>query len=87
MPSGALIVQNFVVRPGRANYTYYKNDDTVVSMGLDWIRTQPEWAGTLAYKEAQHLQMMTIVKEGRIDEYLSAAPAGSQYADIAAMIN
>ena len=87
VPSGALIVQDFIVRPGRASYKYFKNNDPFVATGLDFVRTQPEWAQVLAYKEAQHLQMLEIIKENRIDEYLSRAPIGSQFSDIAALIN
>lgn len=85
-PPGALLVHDFVVRPGKAKYSYYRNEAPEVALGLKWIATQQEWAQVQAYKEAQHAQMLAIASEGRFEQYLAAAPPGGRYADLEALI-
>lgn len=85
-PTGALIVQGFVLRPGQASYTYFQNDDPDAARMRQWVASQPKWASIQAHKEAEHQKMLQIAQDGLIEHYLAMAPAGSRYADIAKLI-
>lgn len=85
-PTGSLIIHDHVLRKGMATYHYFKNDDPEVAIGLDWMRGIPEWRSTLAFKEAQHGDMMSIVTDDRINEYMSMAPPGGAYAELARIV-
>lgn len=87
VPTGGLVIHDHILRTGRASYTYHKNDDAAVASALAWMETVPEWASVQAHKLEQHRQMRSIADEGRLDHYLSQAPAGLKYADIAALID
>ncbi|MDT8992731.1 hypothetical protein RQP54_17800 [Curvibacter sp. APW13] len=82
-PSGALLVHDFIVRPGSAAYVYYDNKASEVASALQWISSQPQWADLQAFKEVQHASMLAIAQdERRIDEYLASAPLGGRYEDL-----
>jgi hypothetical protein len=85
-PTGALIIQGFVVRSGQASYTYFQNDDPNAGRMRKWVASRPEWSEIQTHKEAQHQQMLKIVQDGLITDYLAAAPTGGKYAEIASLI-
>ena len=85
-PTGALIIHDRVMRTGMVDYNYYKNDDCAVQVGLDWMQGVPEFRSVLRHKEAEHAEMMVIASEDRIDTYLSKAPHGTTFADLARLV-
>lgn len=85
-PTGNLIVLDHVLRKGAANYTYYKNDDPAVKDKLDWMKSIPEFKDVFSHKETEHQEMMAIANDNKIKEYLSLAPQGGRYKDIADLI-
>lgn len=88
-PTGALIVHDRILRKGMADYSYYRDDDPNAQAGIEWMHTIPEWKSMLAFKEEQHSQMREIAKAGQsaIDSYLSMAPQGVKYADLARLVD
>lgn len=86
VPTGALIVQGFVLRPGQASYTYFQNEAPEAERMRKWVASQPQWASIQAHKEAEHQQMLKIAQDGLFEHYLTMAPVGSRYADIAKLI-
>lgn len=85
-PTGALIVQGFVLRPGQASYTYFQNDDPNAARMRKWVASQPQYASIQAHKEAEHQGMLKIAQDGLFEHYFSMAPVGSKYPDIAKLI-
>ena len=88
-PTGAVIAHDHVLRKGMADYTYYKNDQPEVQAGIQYMRSNPDLAAILAFKEKQHSHMLEIAKAGssEINNYLSMAPNGLQFADLARLVD
>ena len=88
-PTGAVIAHDHVLRKGMAEYTYYNNDHPEVHAGIQYMRSNPDLVAILAFKENQHAHMVEIAKAGlsAIDSYLSKAPNGLQYADLARLVD
>lgn len=87
-PTGAVIVHDHVLRKGMAEYAYYQNEHPTAQTGIQWMRANPGLKDVLAFKENQHAQMLEIAKAGlpAIDAYLSKAPKGLQYPDLARLV-
>lgn len=88
-PTGAVIAHDHVLRKGVAEYTYYKNDHPEVQTGIQYMRSNHELADILAHKEKEHAHMLGIATSGHsaIDDYLSKAPRGLQYADLEKLVS
>lgn len=87
-PTGAVIAHDHILRKGMVEYSHYKNDPPEVQAGLQYMRSIPDLKAILAFKEIQHAQMLETAKAGipEIDKYLSQAPSGLQYSDIARIV-
>lgn len=68
-----------------AEYTYYQNAGPKAQAGIQWMHTNPDLKDMLEFKENQHAYMMGIAGAGlsETDAYLSMAPKGLQYPDLA----
>ncbi|MDD5366625.1 MAG: hypothetical protein PHR30_14905 [Gallionellaceae bacterium] len=86
-PTGALIVHDHVLRKGMATYSYFQNDDPRVSQSIEWMRDVPQLNQVLEHKFSEHHQVMAIAEEHRVEKYLSKAPAGARYADLARIVD
>jgi hypothetical protein len=87
VPTGGLIVHDYVLRAGKASYVYYKNDDPAALERLRWMRTVQEFRGVLAHKEREHRRMLEIASSPKlIEEYLASAPAGGRFEDLSALV-
>lgn len=87
-PIGALIVHDWILRQGVADYNYHQNDALAAQAGIEWMRTVPEWVEVLKFKQAQHATMIDIADAGSsaMDDYFASAPAGAQYRDLAYLV-
>lgn len=87
VPTGGLIIHDYVLRTGKASYVYYKNDDPQALEKLRWMRTVPEFSAILAHKDREHRRMLEIASSpDRIEEYLASAPAGGRFEDLSALV-
>lgn len=87
VPTGGLIVHDYVLRKGKASYVYYKNDDPQVIEKLRWMRTVQEFRSILAHKDREHRRMLEIASSpDLIEEYLASAPAGGRFEDLSALV-
>jgi len=73
-PTGALLVQDYVLRKGKASYTYYKNDDPIVAESIEWMRSVPELESVFSHKVDEHKIMLNIASSNDARKYLENAP-------------
>lgn len=85
-PAGGLIIHDRTIRKGEVDYRYFNNDDPIAIEKLNKLREMADISDVLAQKEEQHLNMLKIVRDGTISEYLSKAPAGLGYSDISRLV-
>lgn len=88
-PPGSMIVLDQILKKGRAEYTYYKNDDHRALKAAAIQRFDPQLGPIQAQKDVHHRQMLKIAELGhleRIDDYLAGAPSGLQFNDLKQLV-
>lgn len=85
-PVGALLVHDYAVRPGVANYTYFRDEDPEVARRCNWLSAHPQLSEVHAEKLVEHKKIQRIAIEKKFAEYLAKAPVGGRYQDILALI-
>jgi hypothetical protein len=78
--TGALLVLDHVLRPGRLVYTYHR-ERTPAGIAQDRVMMRdPEIAPVLRHKQAEHQTMSGIARDSkRLGDYLAVAPAQMSY--------
>jgi hypothetical protein len=87
-PTGALLILDYPVAYGRANYSYHRTMSQEAITEEHHLAQEPKYMQIIMQKKREHRMMEKLSKDKRaIREYLDGAPDGLTYARMASLID